>query len=1098
MVRAAQILEWLDATDDELTKSIPVNFLSAAAYQLAGLPAMALSSITSTENLEGRVLADFLKAKMNYVPPNAAKYWHARTLERTPEDSGSLPLNHIGELVRVLGVISSTLTIGNKDRRDEAVGRLDAMTAFATGETDSYEWLLFFLVNQVTRKYLNDSIWEVLRSLRPTVSSIGWKCLRRFARESCRNGRPLLWPSQKLGVERLASMDSFAMCTPTGSGKTTVAQLAVLQSLHKQNQDDEDTGPLVLYLVPSRALAAEAEASLEKSVRQAAKDVIITGLYGGTDWSITDTWLTSESPTVLICTVEKAEALLRYSGSLLLERLRLLVIDEAHQVGFTGTRFALENLRKGDSREQRLEAFVSRLLVNCPECRVVALSAVAGGIEGLISVWVSGTQDAQPVGGNYRSTRQIIGTLAYRPHGQATVELQLLDGKPLQLQDRDREAFVPLGFPSPSKLKAVQRNSLYKYNECYAFWVAAHFADSKKTVLISVAARIERALDAVSKTLLQWEEDLPTFFLPDDLSSVNKRLYKRCLATCDDYCGTNSLESVLLRSGIASHHGQMPMKVRRLMTELINRRVLPITIATSTLTEGVNLPFDVILLPRVARDTFDADTNRRIPVPLGTSEFLNLAGRAGRPGYGSEGMTLVLVPNSPSTTAKSQHDTQQRQVVTLKGQWKEMLQALVTQQEELGSSPLAALIKTIFLQWKELSASKDMDEFMEWLEKTAFPGDDIPETLAESLDVFDGFLLSALHEAEELHDIELTKDTVEQTIVQLWQKTFAHVSLKQNSPVYELIVKRRSHVVVEQVVPDRDERRRVYRLGFPPQKSKRFEPLREVLLQYLQGRIGYASLSEEPRYNYIEEALELVADNTDFGFSSYYGQTPVSMWKTILRWWLCAPDATSPSPTDLRFWLGFCNSNFDFRFGVAVGAVLSDKWAQNSNAEKVPTLSSWESLMDLPWVAFWLQELLKWGTLDPFVAYLLSRGYIDSRDKAIDLKSEFDEWHSENYARSGVDDSISPVRFREWEESRSELASKHRPVRRRSVNVVLEGGIPSKLRVFPVVDERLVHWYDAAGYLVAQSKGKIGVRQSAASKGVFWLNVEDKEVSFSK
>jgi hypothetical protein len=59
---------------------------------------------------------------------------------------------------------------------------------------------------------------------------------------------------------------------------------------------------------------------------------VITGLYGGTDWGITDNWLTTETPTVLIATVEKAEALMRYVGRLLIHRLALLIIDEAHQV----------------------------------------------------------------------------------------------------------------------------------------------------------------------------------------------------------------------------------------------------------------------------------------------------------------------------------------------------------------------------------------------------------------------------------------------------------------------------------------------------------------------------------------------------------------------------------------------------------------------------------------------------------------------------------------------------------------------------------------------------------------------------------------------
>ena len=28
----------------------------------------------------------------------------------------------------------------------------------------------------------------------------------------------------------------------------------------------------------------------------------------------------------------------------------------------------------------------------------------------------------------------------------------------------------------------------------------------------------------------------------------------------------------------------------------------------------------------------------------------------------------------------------------------------------------------------------------------------------------------------------------------------------------------------------------------------------------------------------------------------------------------------------------------------------------------------------LPWIAFWIKEIITWGTLDPVAAYLLARG----------------------------------------------------------------------------------------------------------------------------
>src|SRR3546814_15508040 len=110
----------------------------------------------------------------------------------------------------------------------------------------------------------------------------------RYARDQFSLGRGILWTSQLHGIERLLHTSSFALCTPTGSGKTLVANLALLKELLLRDHDD-GLGPLALYIVPSRALAGEVEAKLSSALRG---DVIVPGLYGGADWGITDVWLT--------------------------------------------------------------------------------------------------------------------------------------------------------------------------------------------------------------------------------------------------------------------------------------------------------------------------------------------------------------------------------------------------------------------------------------------------------------------------------------------------------------------------------------------------------------------------------------------------------------------------------------------------------------------------------------------------------------------------------------------------------------------------------------------------------------------------------------
>src|SRR3546814_2422338 len=96
----------------------------------------------------------------------------------------------------------------------------------------------------------------------------------------------------------------------------------------------------------------------------------------------------------------------------------------------------------------------------------------------------------------------------------------------------------------------------------------------------------------------------------------------------------------------------------------LERGICPVTLATATLTEGVNLPFDIVFLTSLERRSYDAQAGQPIVVPMSTAEFRNLAGRAGRPGAAEsiEGMTLVALPEAVSTTAPAQRRDQQRQI----------------------------------------------------------------------------------------------------------------------------------------------------------------------------------------------------------------------------------------------------------------------------------------------------------------------------------------------------------------------------------------------------------------------------------------------------
>ena len=238
-----------------------------------------------------------------------------------------------------------------------------------------------------------------------------------------------------------------------------VANLAIVKELLLTLPESGVPGRLALYLVPSRALAGEVEAKLSAEFR--GENIVVTGLYGGTDWGITDNWLTTETPTVLIATVEKAEALMRYVGRLLIHRLALLIIDEAHQVVVAGTPKTMRDLAAHGDRSMRLESLVSRIFVLKPDIARIALTAVAGGAAAPVSRWIEDDESAVPVGLGYRSSRQLVGVLECRPNQSPYITLELNNGQPLYVRGRETPVFLALSLPPMPDPPAEVKNSLH-------------------------------------------------------------------------------------------------------------------------------------------------------------------------------------------------------------------------------------------------------------------------------------------------------------------------------------------------------------------------------------------------------------------------------------------------------------------------------------------------------------------------------------------------------------------------------------------------------------------------------------------------------------
>ncbi|CAI8854272.1 DEAD/DEAH box helicase [Pseudomonas chlororaphis] len=102
---------------------------------------------------------------------------------------------------------------------------------------------------------------------------------------------------------------------------------------------------------------------------------------------------------------------------------------------------------------------------------------------------------------------------------------------------------------------------------------------------------------------------------------------KEIIGAVEDLLGANQEDHrsrmvELLRKGVVIHHGSVPLEVRFMVEDFIRAGFAKICFATSTLAQGVNMPFDIVWLDNM-RFQGEGDEEKSL-------SFKNLIGRAGR------------------------------------------------------------------------------------------------------------------------------------------------------------------------------------------------------------------------------------------------------------------------------------------------------------------------------------------------------------------------------------------------------------------------------------------------------------------------------------
>lgn len=132
----------------------------------------------------------------------------------------------------------------------------------------------------------------------------------------------------------------------------------------------------------------------------------------------------------------------------------------------------------------------------------------------------------------------------------------------------------------------------------------------------------------VSKKKLYTEEFLDEFRPYVELcTDIKNQEAKNIINELQEYLGgtyrgeDKSLLLSLMQKGIVIHHGSMPLRARLLIEHFVNKGFARMCFATSTLIQGINMPFDVVWI-----DNFRFNGNEHKK----NLDLKNLIGRAGR------------------------------------------------------------------------------------------------------------------------------------------------------------------------------------------------------------------------------------------------------------------------------------------------------------------------------------------------------------------------------------------------------------------------------------------------------------------------------------
>jgi hypothetical protein len=516
------------------------------------------------------------------------------------------------------------LRYGQRSRLETARVALSSVVDLSAGQGDpDSRWVAAHLL-AVTDGMEDSSIWSVLPPDSPPELAQAFTI-----------GTPqilTLWPPQRdlLRRDELNPLDPatkrLLLSVPTSAGKTLVAQIIICHHLATASGD-------VCYVTPLRSLGREMRQALASRLRILHKslgDDLPDFAAMDLDELLSLFFTTTGTGSVEIMTPERLSHLLRRDPDGVLGRFSMFVIDEAHLVAQPHRGFLLESILS---------------LLATSDARLLLLSGVMGNAQQVAS-WLDDSSESVLFSSNWRGPRRLHGIL----NGDIVWESERV--VPTQSRARPiRKEFDVVGKlrikPAEGRTHPLRTNPKrplgVKRLEYLADGTDGRAAATGSTAFYKVCAKAAQAF-------------LPAGSL---LMIVSRRDYARnaaetLAAELNPSTRTDDLVDFLIerlgdehpligcvRKGVGYHHAGLPVDVLDALEQAIRTEKLVALVATSTLTDGVNLPVRTVLISETSYPSQDSTQQ------FDAARLLNAVGRAGRAGRETEGW-IILALQQPS------------------------------------------------------------------------------------------------------------------------------------------------------------------------------------------------------------------------------------------------------------------------------------------------------------------------------------------------------------------------------------------------------------------------------------------------------------------